>query len=293
MKRSSLPEEVTEQLLLDQLHEIEAYTIYTRLAETAKRAENADILHAIASDELSHYQMLQRYTGSSVRPRKLVVLWHYVLARLFGLTFALKLMEIAEQKAQKIDYKDMDQYVPEVSKVLQDEEEHEHQLLDMLNEQRLDYMGSIVLGLNDALVELTGALAGLTFAFQNTRIIALSGLITGIAASLSMASSEYLAKKTDNRSDALRSALYTGLAYIITVALLIMPYMIFSHYLLSLTVTLLISILIIMVFNFYISVAKNYAFLPRFLEMAGISLGVAALSFAIGLLINLAFGIDV
>ncbi len=101
-------------------------------------------------------------------------------------------MERSEEKAQSIDYANLELYMPEVSEVLKDEENHEHELLDMTNEQRLEYMGSIVLGLNDALAELTGTLAGLTFAFQNTRLIALSGLITGIAASLSMAASEYL-----------------------------------------------------------------------------------------------------
>ena len=91
------------------------------------------------------------------------------------------------------------------------------QLLSMLDEEALKYMGSVVLGLNDALVELTGALAGLTFAFQNTKLIALTGLITGISASLSMAASEYLSSRADGEENAGRSALYTGIAYIITV----------------------------------------------------------------------------
>ena len=67
----------------------------------------------------------------------------------------------------------------------------------MIREKQLDYVGSIVLGLNDALVELTGALAGLTLALQNTRLIAIAGLITAIAASFSMAASEYLSNKSD------------------------------------------------------------------------------------------------
>ena len=53
-------------------------------------------------------------------------------------------------------------------------------------------------GLNDALVELTGALAGLTFAFKDSRTIALAGLITGISASFSMAASDYLSNKADD-----------------------------------------------------------------------------------------------
>lgn len=62
----------------------------------------------------------------------------------------------------------------------------------MIKEEKIGYVGSMVLGLNDALVELTGVLAGLTFTLQNTRLIGTAGLITGVAAALSMASSEYL-----------------------------------------------------------------------------------------------------
>ena len=41
---------------------------------------------------------------------------------------------------------------------------NESALLQLLDEEKLRYTGSIVLGLNDVLVELTGALAGLTLA---------------------------------------------------------------------------------------------------------------------------------
>jgi VIT1/CCC1 family predicted Fe2+/Mn2+ transporter len=39
------------------------------------------------------------------------------------------------------------------------------------------YLGSIVLGLNDALVELTGVLAGLTLALQNSEIILINAIL--------------------------------------------------------------------------------------------------------------------
>ena len=85
----------------------------------------------------------------------------------------------------------------------------------MLDEERLQYVGSVVLGMNDALVELTGSLAGFTFAMQNTRLIALAGLIIGISATFSMASSEFLSVKSEGRTDALKSCLYTGIAYLL------------------------------------------------------------------------------
>jgi VIT1/CCC1 family predicted Fe2+/Mn2+ transporter len=82
------------------------------------------------------------------------------------------------------------------------------------------------LGLNDALVELTGALAGLPLAFGDVKIIALSGLITGIAASLSITASEFIFTSAEDTEKKLgRAALYTGIAYVLTVTLLILPYL--------------------------------------------------------------------
>ena len=101
-------------------------------------------------------------------------------------------------------------------------------------------MGSMVLGLNDALVELTGALAGFSLALQNTRIVALTGMITGIAASLSMAASEYLSTKSEKGGkNPVKASIYTGIAYVITVIALIMPFIFISQPLTALAVTLL------------------------------------------------------
>ncbi len=131
-------------------------------------------------------------------------------------------MEQGEQAAQ-VNYAAVAKEIPEAAKYQEDEDKHENQLIDMLDEERLQYAGSVVLGLNDALVELTGALAGLTLALQNVKLIALSGLITGIAASLSMAASEYLSTRSEKTSkQPVRAAIYTGIAYIITVTLLIL-----------------------------------------------------------------------
>jgi VIT1/CCC1 family predicted Fe2+/Mn2+ transporter len=151
-----------------------------------------------------------------------------------------------------------------------------------------------VLGLNDALVELTGALAGLTLALQNTKLIALSGLITGIAASLSMAASEYLSTRSEKTGKRpIRAAIYTGIAYITTVTLLILPYLLLDNYYIDLAISLSTAVIIIAVFNYYISVAKGESFRERFVEMAGLSLSVAAFSFVIGYFIRQWLGIEI
>lgn len=142
--------------------------------------------------------------------------------------------------------------------------------------------------MNDALVALTGALAGLTFALQNTHLTAIAGLVTGIAASLSMATSEYLSIKSegDARSP-VRAAVFTGFAYVITVLFLIFPYFIFTDPFLCLGSTIFNAVIVIFVFTFYISVVKEISFKNRFSEMALISLGIATLTFVIGLVIGI------
>lgn len=273
-------------LLQFQKEEVSSYHTYNILASIIKNESNRNILKKIADQEMIHYQTWKRYTHQDVKPNYGKIRFYYWVSKLFGLTFGIKLMEQGEDKAQR-EYSALLGTLPEIKQVLQEEEVHEKELLDMIDEESLKYAGSVVLGLNDALVELTGALAGLTLAFQNTRIIALAGLITGISASFSMAASEYLSTKAEGGGqNPNKSALYTGIAYVITVLALIAPYFILKNFILCLAMTILIAIGIIAIFNYYISVAKDLPFRRRFMEMSTISLGVALLSFLIGYIIR-------
>jgi len=288
-----IAEEIRERILVFQRIEITEYHIYKRLAEKINSPENAKIVAQIASDELRHYEGLKNYSGQDVQPNWFVMWRYYLISRIFGFTFGIKLMERAEKNVQK-DYDEITAVVPEAATFKHEEEIHEEKLVAMLDEERLRYAGSIVLGLNDALVELTGALAGLTLALQNVKLIALSGLITGIAASISMAASEYLSTRSENtEKHPVRAAIYTGIAYIGTVILLVLPYLLFENYYLDLGIALTTAVIIIAVFNYYISVAKDESFRDRFLEMAGLSLGVALFSFIIGYFIRIWLGIEI
>lgn len=286
-------EEIKKIIKQMQKNEITEYYIYTRIARRLKNERDREILKKIATQEKAHAEIWGKYTGVKVKPSKIKIFFYRLLSALLGYTFTLKILERGEDKAQK-NYSVLIGEIPEAEKIIKEESEHEHELISMLNEERLNYVGSIVLGLNDALVELSGALAGLSFALSDSRIISLTGLITGIAASLSMAASEYLSAKAEGRENPLKSALYTGVAYIITVGILILPFILFAdNRRLALGVMLFSMIFIIFVFNFYISVAKDLSFKKRFFQMSAISLGVALISFAIGLLVKGAFGIDV
>lgn len=276
-----------------QQNELTESAIYEAIAKFAKGQENKEVLLRLSQEEKAHYEIWKNYTGIEMKPQKCKVFRYKLLARILGFTFAVKLMENGEEAAQE-EYALVAEEVAESTFIRQQEKEHEEALLEMLDEESLQYVGSMVLGLNDALVELTGSLAGFTFALQNTRLIALSGLIIGISATFSMASSEFLAARSEGRDDALKSCSYTGTAYLITVILLIAPYLIFSpaNYIAALICMLLIVILIIAGFTYYTSVAQGQPFKSRFLEMTVISVSVAVVSFVVGVLAKRFLGVD-
>lgn len=287
--------EATKKILLKmQQNEITEYYVYTAVAKTIKDKTNKEVLLKIANEEKSHAEIWKRLTGQEKKPLRLKILWFTLLSRLLGFTFALKLMEKGEDGAST-NYAKLAEEIPEAKKIAEDEERHEEELLQLLNEERLQYVGSMVLGLSDALVELTGTLAGLTFALQNNRLVALSGLITGISATLSMTSSEFLSARSEGHPNPLKSSLYTGGVYLFTVTCLILPYLLCpaNGFAQALAIMLGIVVAIIFLFTYYISVAKDLPFRKRFAEMAGISLSVAAVSFFIGLAVKHFLGIDI
>ncbi|MBN2058383.1 MAG: VIT1/CCC1 transporter family protein [Candidatus Saganbacteria bacterium] len=289
----ALDEKILARIRQFQKNEITEYHIYNELAELESDANNRRVLADIAKDELRHYGIWKGFSNAEVQPDRFKV-WRYLLiARFFGVTFAVKLMESGEEGAQE-NYGEIAAVIPEAEAIKVDENQHENELIAMIDEERLKYIGSVVLGLNDALVELTGTLAGLTFALQNARLVGVAGLITGIAASLSMAASEYLSTKAEGQEkDPLRASFYTGVAYVLAVVVLILPFLLLANPFLALAIALAGAIMVIFVFTFYFAVVRGVSFRKRFLEMVGVSLGVAGLSFLIGLLVRLFLGIDV
>ena len=282
------------QLERAQRDEVTGSLIYRAMAKREKDTKNRAILERMSAEETEHAAVWQRYTKKTVRHSALKLFWYNLVSVIMGFTFVLKLIQ-KDEELSGAEYDRLSREVPEAARMALEEHAHEKELINMLDEERLQYVGAMVLGLNDALVELTGTIAGMTFAMMNTRLVALSGIITGVSATQSMAASNYLAERSDGNPNALKSSLYTGVAYLITVAILVLPYLLFpvSLYVPALITMLAAVILIILFFNYYISVAKGQPFLRRFGEMALISLSVAAISFVIGILVKQFLGIDI
>ena len=294
MKSVSISNKTMKILIKSQRDEETSALVYEYLSNKEKDPKNSEILNKMSKDEKSHAMTWKSYTKKNVKPDKMKLAFVKFISILLGYTFVLKIIQKDEGFAQK-EYEIIKQEIPEALKIQEDEHTHEMDLITMLDEERLQYVGAMVLGLNDALVELTGAIAGLSFALANTKIVALSGIITGISATLSMAASNYLAEKADGNPNAFKSSIFTGVAYLITVALMVMPYLLLpvNAYVEAFLIMIGVVILIILVFNYYISVAKDQPFFKNFAKMAIISISVAGISYLIGILAKALLGIDV
>lgn len=293
MDSAQISPETYRHLMESQVAELTDSLLYAFMAKREKNEANRAILRQMSSDEQGHAATWRGYTGLDLSPRRLRLFWYQLVVVLLGFTFMVKMRQKEELAAEE-SYRQMAGEIPEAARVMADERRHEQELYGMLDEERLHYVGAMVLGLNDALVELTGALAGVTFALANTRLVALTGIITGIAATLSMGASQYLAARAENHPHAFKASAYTGIAYLITVGLLVLPYLLFPTQLYAAAFACMIAIvlLIILFFNYYISVARDEPFLRRFGEMAVISVSVAAISFIIGIIAKNLLGID-
>ncbi len=294
MGSQATPDIPLDKALKQQQNEIDDHTIYRRMARLVSEDENRKILHEIAQEELSHYRFWEEITGRHLSPRRWVIHLYLLLARLLGVSFALKLLEKREEGAENF-YLHLSKTHPQAKAIYEQERSHEKRLLGMLKDEKLLYAGAIVLGMNDALVELTGTLTGIAFAFDTPRVVGVTGVIMGIAASLSMAGSAYLEAR-ENPAEGIRPityALYTGISYILTTILLVAPFFLLTTSLTAVASMFTMAMWCIVTYNFYIAVARDESFGKRVGEMVLITFGVAGISFLIGYLARSWLGVDI
>ncbi len=281
---NNIPKEIYSDLKKSCINELTESKIYDKISQLSKDETNKELFKKLSLSELAHHNVWKRYlkTDEKIQINKIKYYYYLTLIRVFGLSFWIKKMEYWEWTSV-INYKHFIKYFPEAEKIIKDEEEHEKQIIEVINDNKLKYMSSIVLGLNDALVEITWALAWLTMTLENTKIVWISGLIIWISAAISMAASEFLSQENDEQTDVnpIKASIYTGIAYIFTVLALVWPYLIFTNKYTSLWLMLLNWIIIIALFNYYIAIAKWDSFIKRFTQMASISVWVAILSYFI------------
>jgi VIT1/CCC1 family predicted Fe2+/Mn2+ transporter len=300
---SSVPEQL-EQIAAEQAREeLFAYRLYSALARRFPDGESRNLMNELARQEKSHVDFWLGVTGGSEGALTIPRLKYRLLvlaSRVLGPAFTIRWLERGEDRAIEAyrglleDGQLSSEQQVEVRRMLEEEQEHEQLLERGISDERRLYLGAAVLGLNDALVELTGGLTGLVSSIRDPRLIGFASLVVGIAASMSMAASNFLSVDIGEGSELKpgKAAAYTGTAYIIVVIGLVLPFFLLSDRHVALAISWAAAVGIIAAFSYYSSVMQGARFLRRFALMMGLGGGVAVISFFVGRVLGAVIGIE-
>jgi vacuolar iron transporter family protein len=285
------------------VEELFAYRLYSALARRFPDGKSRRLMNQLADQEKSHVTFWLGVTGGTEKAIRIPRVKYTLLvlaSRFLGPAFTIRWLERGEDKAIESYRALLDngslssEQQDAVRKMLAEEEEHEQVLERGIEDERRLYLGSAVLGLNDALVELTGGLTGLVSSIRDPRLIGFASLVVGVAASMSMAASNFLSVDIGEESELKpgKAAAYTGIAYIVVVIGLVLPFFLLTDRHIALAISWGAAVLIIGVFSYYSSVMQGVRFIKRFMLMMGLGVGVAVVSFFIGRVLGAMIGIE-
>ena len=272
------------------------HLVYRKLAVRETDSERRQILEQLSRQEEEHYEFWKdALNGYLPRPRRLFLNFVVLLRYFFGLTFAIKFLERHEKQVIEEYWRIRPQFDGEagarLEQIIADEEKHEEFCIGQINEGVVKYLGFIVLGLADAIIEITGVHAGFLGVTGSTTMVGVAGLIVGFAAAISMATAAYLQAKQGTERNSLTSALITGFSYILAVVFLALPYFLTGHMLQAFALSLAMAMLLTAYFTLYSAVLFERRFGKEFLETTLLILGTAVATYLFGDFLGRIFGI--
>jgi VIT1/CCC1 family predicted Fe2+/Mn2+ transporter len=270
-------------------------TLYKRLADTVDGgSEFAGTLRELAETENRHFEFWRKYVPQeSPRLNRVKLYWVLLLRRVFGLTFASRYLDRHESGVVQ-EYQSLSGMIPPEDReafeaMVSDEKEHEKAFAMRIESSAVKYISFVVLGLADALVEITGIHAGSLGFYDRTEIAGLAGVIAGAAASMAMASAAFAQAKQGFKGSARLSATYTGVSYFITAIILATPYFLTSKMVVALSVSTTLAVVILAITTYYSTVISAKPFMRDFLEILAILFGVTVALYLFGSVIRLEF----
>ncbi len=263
--------------------------VYSRLANSEKNQALRAHFIMLAKYDSNHSRIWDSMSGEEQKGVSDIKVAFYVLIRrLLGAMFAIKLLERGEHKTI-LNYRN--EIFPrselgdksKAHEVIDDELRNETALVEAIKNETGNYVGPVVLGLNDALVELIGVIAGLVSAVSNNLFIGFSGLIVGIASAMSMMASYYLSSDLSevDRLKSLKGGLYTGASYFLTSLLLVAPFFALGERFVAMSFSLVLAASIICLVSYYGAVVNDRPFGKNLAKMLILGLGVAIIVFLV------------
>lgn len=281
-----------EQAKVRMSDEFSDYTLYERLSRTVDHDSSyADALRRLSATEYKHYEFWKKYVpDEEPRLARLKLYWVLFLRRVMGLTFASRYLDRHETNVIK-EYRPLAPLIPEADRaafdeMVADEEDHERAFSHEIESSAIKYISFIVLGLADALVEISGIHAGSLGFYDRTELAGLAGVIAGGAASLAMASAAFAQAKQGFKGSARLSAIYTGVSYFITAIILATPYFLTSDMILALSTSLAFAVIVLALTTYYSTVISSKPFLKDFVEILAILFATTIVLYAFGYLVR-------
>jgi len=307
------------RLVLDELFDLSLYRALRGVAPADLRA----ILDQLIPIETRHYEFWQQFFGVKVarldpsRRAKLVLM--VGVARLFGapaihlILEAIEVFGVRKYLAVWQRYEG-DPLAAAVREVLEDEFKHEDKVVTAEAERQINpqRVRDIFLGLNDGLVEILGAVSGFFGAFANTTTVLIAGLMVGVAGALSMGAGAFLAASSEDEvrdtetrkrrflgepdpvsegaGTPLASGVRVGLSYVIGAVVPVLPVLFGARTLLP---SLVVAGAVIVLVSAILAFLSGMDIRRRIFLNLGIIAAAVAVSYVLGLIAQLLWGIKV
>lgn len=293
--------------------EVLDHEVYKRLERSEKDSKLKWLLGELAAKEQKHMAIWMKLIGEEhatpipprfAKPKSFAFI---LVRKIFGITFMIKLLERNESAGLKaysdalsgsaLSAKDK-RYTRQI---IADETGHELALQQevRLHAKNLNYIQSIVFGLNDGLVEVLAAIAGLAAFSASAAFVIIGGIIVAISGTLSMTGGAYLAAKSQNiveegvnrnkehsaaSGEPIRNAYYTGVYYFLGAMVPAAPFLMGYMGFLGIGLAILFTSVVLTIASIVIAVIGGTGIRHRVIEMLAISLGASAVTIIIGTL---------
>ena len=309
-------EEIEKGFLQDELLDHETYL---RLARVEKNVEIKELLQRLADKEKEHIDIWRTLLGDAGEAIGVPAFLNFrvfmleAMRKVLGIAFVTRLLERDEANGLE-RYKEglsgnalQEKDKRYLRRIIKDEQGHELAFASKVEkyEGELGYTQSIILGLNDGLVEILAIVAGLATVATTSFIVVIIGLIAGISGTLSMAGGVYLSSKSQGlvqedggskRKKKIfpsREGYYTGIYYFLGALIAVVPFILgLQGYVGIITSIILVSIALI-VASTIIAVISGTSIRRRSLEMLAISLGAAFATILFGTFVKAYFGVTI
>ncbi len=309
-------EELEKGFLRDELLDHETYA---ELAAGERNKEIRDLLQKLSNKEREHIGVWRKLLGSAGdsvgAPMGLGfrVFLLSALRRTLGIAFVTRLLERDEGRGLERYKEGMSGNTLRktdktyLKRIIKDEQEHELAFASKVERYggELGYTQSIILGLNDGLVEILAVVAGLATVATSSFIVVIIGLIAGISGTLSMAGGVYLSSKSQGlveeedgerrKSKVLPSkeGYYTGIYYFLGALIAVLPFLGGLQGYEGIIASIILVSAALIVASTIIAVISGTSIRKRSLEMLAISLGAAFATILFGTFAKLYFGVTI